>query len=199
MSWRRRRWWDFSTGESGATALTSVSEKHNKSLLRGPGRSSFVHTPLETRTPVSDRLHAPALAAADTSPTGSPDLVLIPWSSPTTFTHLLAGGEPLDRRLASPPPLWGRDRVGGRADLSFGRETAPNLRSSAQPPSSPRVKPGGFPHKGEEAARRPPGMAAGSRERCANHVGSSPGMPKGAPLNANVAAPRGDGRPLATL
>src|SRR5271165_6878512 len=44
---------------------------------------------------------------------------------------------PRRRRLASPPPLWGRDSVGGRAELSFeGLEETPNFRSSARPPSS---------------------------------------------------------------
>ena len=118
-----------------------------------------------------------------------PDPRVEPYDIHTSF----GGREPLDRRLASPPPLWGRDRWGVALTSRLGGRQRRTFEARRNPP------PQSSPTRGEEAAPRPPGMAAGSRERCVNHVGSSPGMPKGALLNANVAAPAGDGLPLATL
>ena len=83
----------------------------------------------------------------------------------TSFTRLAAGVRPTARTGVLPHPLWGRDRVGGRADLSSWRRKWPRtVRVRRDPP------PRSSPTRGEEAALRASGMAAASCGRCVHPV-----------------------------
>src|SRR5271165_4647170 len=74
---------------------------------------------------------------------------------------------PRRRRLASPPPLWGRDRVGGRAELSFeGWKKSQTFEIRRDPP------PQSSPTRGEEVARQPQNRGSGRRRRCVHTVAS---------------------------